>query len=163
MASMAPPSEPTNAELMAVLQTHIATSQASAREQAAAMGELKSEVSAVRAKVHEVEGRVHRVETENRRLRDSQAELEGSLLREVGALASNDQKQNGVLAAIKLDVSSQGKKIDGLVEQTKDAIAADLKKVARKYGGYCLAAILGAPKFWEVATWVAHFFGKALT
>jgi len=167
---MAPLTEPSNAELMTVLQQHMATSQATAREQAAAsatlqaeMRELRGSLTAQGAKILEIDRRLTKTEHDAKRLRDSQAELEGSLLREVGALASNDRAQNATLAAIKSDVGTQGKKLDGIVEQTKDAIAADLKAVGRKYGGYCVAAMLGAPKFWEFANWLIHFFGRALT
>ena len=155
MAATMPPTEPSNAEIKSILESLRAEMSATAREQAAAMGELKSEVSAVRAKVHEIEGRVHRVESENKRLRDSHAELEGGLLREVGALAANDRAQNKKLTDIESETKKQSEALVKLESETKKQteVLSEIvayKQAIKKYAKWTIAAVLAAPKVWAL-------------
>lgn len=154
---MAPPNEPTNAELMTLLQQHMSNSSAANREQAAASAALQTEMREMRGslreqgvKILEIDRRLTKTEHDAKRLRDSHADLEGSLLREVGALATNDKMQNATLAAIKADVGTQGKTLQDWSE-TKAGILTGLKVVKWMVGG----AVVAVPTLWEFARWIA--------
>lgn len=110
--------EPSNAELMTLLRHHVEQSErrdGMQTERIASMRqEVKSDILKVVNQQAEFNQRLIKVEERSkiaegaaRKALDSQAELEGSLLAEVGALGANDKKQNAEMADIKKETEKQ--------------------------------------------------------
>lgn len=161
MSSSVAPTEPTNAELKSLLEQLGTKMEASAQTHAMAIGELSGKVTAQGVKLLEIDRRLTKTEQETKRLRDSQADIEGSLLAEVGALASNDQKQNAKLEAIERETKRQTATLATVVDDTKNAVIKDTKSALKRYGYWVGGAILAAPKFWPLVEWLWKLIGRA--
>lgn len=107
MSQSLPPEnrEPSNAEILETLKGHIervdARHEHLAGQNAAFHTMLKhqgDQIGVLTKKHADLERELKAVDGRAQRALGAQAELEGSLLREVGVLASNDKKQNAELA-----------------------------------------------------------------
>lgn len=118
------------AEIKALVELQIVASEArnveAVRDREATKGqltEMRSTLSGVVTQVLALDVRLAKNETATseasqaaRKALDSQTDLEGSLLAEVGALAHNDVKQNEALKAIRVETGVQTATLDGLVK-----------------------------------------------
>lgn len=118
------------AEIKALMQHQIQASESrhveNVRDRETLRGhisEMRATLSGVGSKVLELDQRMARTEkladqasgVAHKALKEHDV-LEGSLLREVGALASNDRDQNEALQAIKSETVGQSKTLDTLVK-----------------------------------------------
>ena len=109
-----PGHEPSNAELMVLLKHLAESGESRDRAQTERAGALRNEVQKLGSQFVGFEQRLSKVEqaipkaaTDSRRALDSQADLEGSMHRELSGLADNDRKQNAAIADIKVETHKQ--------------------------------------------------------
>lgn len=128
--------EPSNLEIMTLLRAHVSSAERRDQFHVERNAELKSLITSQGSRIEEIHERVGRVEVTAREAKDtatmaaetarkavnSQTDLEGSLLAEVGALAANDKAQNAALTAIKAETHEQTKTLGDQTEKL-DALA----------------------------------------
>lgn len=148
-------------EIKALLQHQIQASEArgreSAKESAATQGqltEIRTTMAGLGTKVLEIDRRLQKNEQATKEASDvarkalnSQADLEGSLLAEVGALAANDRRQDAKLDSIQLETHEQSKALSELVR-------AETKRSTRE-GIIFWAVTKGVPMLWAASVAVA--------
>lgn len=147
MTASLPPGnrEPSNADILATLRELSDTVNAR-HQQLADQGStfhtmLKhqgDQIGVLTKKHADLEKELKLVDSRARTALGSQAELEGSLMREVGNLASNDKKQNHEMAAIKDETRKQSIQLAEIMSWKKAAALL----------------VVGAPGIWEAIQWL---------
>ena len=147
--------EPSNAELMQVLKGHI--EQADARDRAytektahiSTMLQTQSnQIISLTQRVTAVETGASKAAADARRALDSQAELEGNLLAEVGALGANDRKQNAEMADIKKETEKQSLVLDKVKLESSAQTTALAEILTWKRAAILL--FTGVPTAWVI-------------
>ncbi len=161
------------AEIKALVQHQITASEArnveAVRDREATKGQLTemrhtlsgvvSQVLAIDIRLGKNEELASEASQAARKALDSQTDLEGSLLAEVGALASNDKAQNAALTAIKAETHAQSKTLDAQTKTLDVLEKSETKRSAREDVIYW-AITKGVPLLWAatvalVGAWFA--------
>lgn len=140
--------EPTNTEIKALLEQHMAASQVarveSAKDNAAIsqqLNETRAEIRAQGVKLLEIDRRISKTEIDVRRLKEEADGLQGHLLAEVGALAHNDKKQNAQLDAIKAETHA--------LMRDRETVLTGISALKRMVAG----AVVAVPALYEFVRW----------
>ena len=162
MASMAPPNEPTNAALMALLQQHMTVSQAESRERAKENEAIRLQIGIVDSRVQtltnkqlELEQRQTRLERSQEQThgiaisaRESHDELHGVVMRELTNMKRETSHQSTVLATHTDVLAHQNEDLATIRTDTKELVQdAKYRREERTRWKARLAFIYAAAKF----------------